>query len=711
MSPQLMPTNGGGISAVTSPATAPAAPATLTTSDARNDMHPPDALPDAGNDAHEFSLSGRDGTAVSKEGVFNVRGDNDGRSSVPLTGVSDVGVEGTMGNEGDSDPTPPMGLIQLNPPLLTEADSETSTAAFNTTKASNFTQQPASSIQLLVSCEEGSVAADVSVSHALQQQNGLSNTNAAALDPESSLQMKEMPKEHQWKPLHTPLHVTVTFDVDERGQSSTSDGAPTPAAMDLSSLLSIVSILSSPELSPSLQFERAPRRVAVSSAGEVEPTPLLGPELNRPGAAKEEKIDNLVSVRSPGLVWGLVGGSSAANCDDLSETAPAAPSTNSSQAARPHSEFPGGRVASADTTEAFFSALRLPNLPKWRRWVSSKYQEVVRQLSGFTNGKWFPQLRPSDLPPKRRGLLKTKSNGGSSSRSVSFPPGDATETVESRSAALGDTHTLKGKIPSLTMALSFSPSRLRSGDEGERSRHFRDYEAPGGLANWRSCGPNNSWFSVVGSTEQRGVVGATGRPMQLRCCITASSSSFIARDAPFPRSSEEWRGDSLTPLSFSLLGESRAGSSGTPEVSRASGGSLQRLFGGLDSTMNNSSNYMNHSGDYYSMSLASLPGHHSLMSRSPANAIADDNYRHMLYHLFHHPPSSRIGDLTACYEAYKAMADTSSNGHHLFNWGELSLLLQPEDYIDYCALFPSHHFITFRDFVELVEVMSVRYHR
>ncbi|KPA81419.1 hypothetical protein ABB37_03789 [Leptomonas pyrrhocoris] len=99
------------------------------------------------------------------------------------------------------------------------------------------------------------------------------------------------------------------------------------------------------------------------------------------------------------------------------------------------------------------------------------------------------------------------------------------------------------------------------------------------------------------------------------------------------------------------------------------------------------------------------------IAASTNSALLDDEYRAQLYHEFQHPPSCIIGDLTGCYVAYKAMSETSSNGHHVLNWKELSLLLQPEDYIDYRDLFPPYHFLTFPDFVEFVEVLSVRHRR
>ncbi|KPI87293.1 hypothetical protein ABL78_3630 [Leptomonas seymouri] len=98
--------------------------------------------------------------------------------------------------------------------------------------------------------------------------------------------------------------------------------------------------------------------------------------------------------------------------------------------------------------------------------------------------------------------------------------------------------------------------------------------------------------------------------------------------------------------------------------------------------------------------------------RAPArSAPLDDEYRQQLYHSFRHPPSCSSGDLTSCVAAYKAMVETSSTAHHVLNWKELSFLLLPEDYIDYCNLFPPFHFVTFPDFVEFVEVLSVRHRR
>ncbi|KAL7707504.1 hypothetical protein N2W54_007409 [Lotmaria passim] len=99
----------------------------------------------------------------------------------------------------------------------------------------------------------------------------------------------------------------------------------------------------------------------------------------------------------------------------------------------------------------------------------------------------------------------------------------------------------------------------------------------------------------------------------------------------------------------------------------------------------------------------------SIVTATTQSALLDDGYREQLYYAFQHPPSCNIGDLSGCFAAYKAMVETSSNSHHVLNWRELSLLLLPEDYIDYCDLFPPYHFLTFPDFVEFVEVLSVRH--
>ncbi|AYU83768.1 hypothetical protein LdCL_360048300 [Leishmania donovani] len=727
-------TPGGGTSATT--ILTPAA-ATPPTAHAGDDAHPPEPFPDAGQGAAPFPHSDREDTRVGGEGVFNVSGDptaaaciqakllstahdaltvqhdasGGDKRSAPCPGVSGMGVGTPTEHDARLSFTIPINLVQANTLLLTDTISEVYTSSFATVTTSKSTQESSSSTQLLGSREGASIAASVSAPRSLQQHNSFGTcTTVPKLG--SPLQLTEELQGQKQEPRHPSSSPRDAFDIDEHSFFQVSGGAPAAAVTGPSSSPLPFSRLSpGPPSSP--PFARAQRRGIVAALAEMELRPKEEVVVKRCEIPDEEKTTTVNAVWPPRLLW--KGPDRAAeDCRDLSDAVFTVPATDSSRAAPVHAESPGDDADLADSAGVFFLAFQ-SKLSKWLTWVGRRYQGVARRTSDAAGEEQSlqqqqQQQQPLESPTRRSCAPQRKSNDGSSGHRVSFPPGDSAEAVDNGSAAFYDARSLKRESSHLSVALSLSTSQVNSSYDGERSRHSVVQEALCGLPTPWNGGGNNTWYSVGWQMEPRGTGRVTNGSMQLRRFITASPLSPSTRDAPFPTSSGERLCGSTTPPNLSLSAESLTSTFNALTTQIFSDGAVQRLSRSLGGALNSSASGTSMSGDHYSLSLPSSNDRHSRMSNSNTSAIADDRYRDTLYRLFRHPPSSLIGDLTECYEAYKAMA-TSSNGHHVLNWGELGLLLQPEDYIDYRALFPPYHFVTFADFVEFVEVLSLRYHR
>ncbi|CAG9583938.1 hypothetical protein LMJF_36_3940 [Leishmania major strain Friedlin] len=725
-------TPGRGTSATTILITAAATPSAAHAGD---DVHPPESFPDAGQGAAPFPHSDREDTRMGGEGVLDVSGDptaaacmqaklpstahdaltvqhdasGSDEQSAPCPGVSAVGVGMCTEHDARLSFTIPINLLQPNTLLLTDTISEVCTSSFATVTTSKSTQESSSSTQLLGSREGSSIAASVSAPRSLQQHNSF---DRSITGPKlgSPLQLTEELQGQKQEPRHPSSSPRDAFGIDKHSASQVSGGAPAAA---------VTGPLSSPSpfyrLSPgspsSPPFALAQRRGTVAAFAEMEllPKEVVVKRREIPGKQKTTTIN---AVRPPRLL--CRGPDRAAeDCRDLSDAVPTAPAMDSSSDARAHAESPGDDADLVDSVGAFFSAFQ-SKLGKWMTWVGRKYHGVVRRTSDAAGEEQSlpppPPQQPLESPPRRSCAPQRESNDGSSGHRVSFSPGDSAEAVDSGSASFYDARSLKRKSSHLSFAPSLSTSQVNSSYDGERSRHPVVEEALCGLATPWNGGGNSTWYSVGWQVEPRGTGRVTNGFMQLRRSITASPQSPSTRDSPFPTPSGERLCGSTTPPNLSLSAESLTSTFDALTTQIFSGGALQRLSRSLGDALNSSASGTSMSGDHYSLSFPSSNDRHSRMSDFNTSAIADDRYRDTLYRLFRHPPSSLIGDLTECYEAYKAMS-TSSNGHHVLNWGELGLLLQPEDYIDYRALFPPYHFVTFDDFVEFVEVLSLRYHR
>ncbi|CAJ1038219.1 hypothetical protein Q4I32_008126 [Leishmania shawi] len=661
----------------------------------------PENIPAAAYIQSDLSLTAQDTFTVKHNG------DDRGERSAPSPSVPGEGVGSCIKHETRSTFPQSIDLVQPNALLVTDAVSEMYTNSLVPMITSKSAQQPSSLTQLLGSCEGRSVAASVSVLCALHQRD-YCGTSPTAFMPGSPLHLIGEPSELKREHLHLSFSPDATLEFDEHGPSPASGGTPTAELTDLSSPLSPLS-LSFPESLSSAPCARAQRRGTVAAPADVNMFPEGKAVLKSPETLKEEEAITLSAALPSCFLWkGLYG--PAEDCRDLFDIVPMAPATSSSQGARACSESPGDDAASVGSAGAFFVSLFPPTLSKWMRWVSRKYHVVMRHTAGAAGVVQLSQEQRSKSPPKRSCASPRNSSDGASGDGAYPPPGDSTEAVDNDSAAFCDVGSLKDEMAYLPHTLSFSALQANFSYGDEWSRHSGAQEAQDDLTSPWNGARHNSWFRVGLQTEQRGAVRAAGGLMQLRRSITASSPSSLISDASFLTSSGERRWGSPTNLSFSA--ESLTTTFGALTAAHTfRDGTLQRLSHSLGGTLSSSASCTSLSGDYHRPSLPSSLGSHSHRSGSTTSAIADDNYRDMLYLLFHHPPSSLIGDLTQCYEAYKAMVETSSNGHHVLNWSELVLLLQPEDYIDYRALFPPNHFVTFEDFVEFVEVLSVRYHR
>ncbi|CBZ26250.1 hypothetical protein, unknown function [Leishmania mexicana MHOM/GT/2001/U1103] len=726
-------TPGIGTSATTILTTAALTPPTPHTGD---DVHPPKSFPDAGQGAAPFLHSDREDTRVGGEGVFDVTADptaavciqakppstaddavtvqHDASGSdergAPCPGVSGVGVGTCTEHDARLSFTIPINRVQPRTPLVTDTISEVYTSSFATVTTSKSTQESSSSTQMLSSREGVSIATSVSAPRSLLQHNscGRSTTTPKLGSP---LQLTEELQGQKQEPRRPSFSPRDTFDIDKDSSAQVSGGAPTAAVTDLSSSPLPFSWLSpeSPSSLPFVRSQRSQHRGTVAAFEEVELLPEEEAVLKRPETRDKEKITTIDAVPPPHLLRGP--DRAAEECRDLSDAVPTPPATDSSRGARAHSESPGDDANSVDSAGAFFPTLQ-SKLSKWMTWVGRKYHGVLRVTSDAAGEEQSlqQQQQPLESPPRRSCAPQRKSNDDSSGHRVSFPPWDSAEAVDNGSAAFYDARSLNGEPSHLSFALSLSTSQANSSYDGERSRHPGVQEALCGLTTPWCGGGNNCWYSMGWQMEPRRTRRATNGSMRLRRSITTSPLSPSIRDGLFPTSSGERLCDSTTPPDLSLSAESLTTTFDVLKTQIFSGGALQRLSRSLGGPLNSSASGTSMSGDHHSLSLPSSRDYHSHVSHSNTSAIADDRYRDTLYRLFRHPPSSLIGDITECYEAYKAMT-TSSNGHHVLNWGELGLLLQPEDYIDYRALFPPYHFVTFEDFVDFVEVLSVRYHR
>ncbi|KAG5488813.1 hypothetical protein JIQ42_00430 [Leishmania sp. Namibia] len=694
------------------------AAATSSASDDGDEVHLPTLFPDAGAGADAALHTDREGMQVDAERALGLSGDpaaatcilaeipstlhatftakRDGGASderiPPCPGVSGTGAGTNTERETSVNRSPTHVLVQPNTLLLTDITREMCMSCAVTGVTSKAAQL-SSSMQLLGLRERNSVAASLSVPQPLLQ-HGPCGGDTAASKLECPLELMEDPQEQK----RDFLLPSAPRDATTRGgeyRLSSISGGPPAAATD-------ASLTRSPLSPPWPPLTRGRRRGSAATPAEMKLLPEEGAEvsrLSRLDTHDEEETLTLTSGQLSRSVWRELDGT-IEGCRGLSDTVLTAPATPRSRSAGISMGSSGdAAAASVSPACAFFLHFLQSHLSKWLRWVNHRYHGMVRRTSGVTGEE-------RSLPKSGGAFQKRAYNGSSGCRSF-FPPEASAEAVDNGNADFHDVCLSKSDIAHLSLTLSLSGSLTNSSLEGEPSRDTWAQEALRSLTTPWNGGGNSSWLSVGLQAEQRGVVCATGELMQLRSSIAAlpPSPSSSSRDASFPTSSGKRRCVSPTPQSLSLSAESLIASQ------IFSGSAPQWPSRGLVGLLNSSASCACLSGDYHSPSLHSSLGCRSRMGGSTASTIADDRHRDTLYRLFHQPPSSLMGNLTECYEAYQAMVETFSKGHHSLSWGELGLLLRPEDCLDYRALFPPQHFVTFDDFVEFVEVLSVRYRR
>ncbi|KAG5489559.1 hypothetical protein GH5_00433 [Leishmania sp. Ghana 2012 LV757] len=694
------------------------AAATSSASDDGDEAHLPALFPDTGAGADAALHTDREGRQVDAERVLGLSGypaaatcilaeipstlhaaftaKRDGEVSderiPPCPGVSGTAAGTNTERETSVNRTPNHVLVQPNTLLLTDLTREMCSSCAVTGITSRAAQL-SSSMQLLGLHERKSVAASLSAPQPLQQHDPCGGDTAAS-KLECLLELMTDPQEQKRGFLlpFSPRDAT-TRGGEHRLYSISGD--PPAAATDAS--------LTRSPLSPSWPpLSRARRRGSAATSAEMKLLPEEGAEvcrLSRPDMHDEEETLTLTSGQLSRSVWRELDGTTE-GCRGLSDTVLAAPATPRSRSAGISMGSSGDAApASVNPACAFFLPFLQSHLSKWLRWVNHRYHGVVCRISGVTGEE-------RSLPKSGGAFQKRAYNNSSGCRSF-FPPEASAEAIDNGNTDFHDVCPSKGDIPHLSLTLSLSGSLINSSLEGEPSRDTWAQEALSSLTTPWNGGGNSSWLSVGLQAEQRGVVCATGELMQLRGSIAAPPlpPSSSSREAPFPTSSGKRPCVSPTLQSLSLSAESLMAS----QIFSVS--APQWPSRGLVGLLNSSGTCACLSGDYRSSSLHSSLGCRSRMGGSTASTIADDRHRDTLYRLFHQPPSSLMGNVTECYEAYQAMMETFSKGHHSLSWGELGLLLRPEDYLDYRALFPPQHFVNFEDFVEFVEVLSVRYRR
>jgi len=88
-------------------------------------------------------------------------------------------------------------------------------------------------------------------------------------------------------------------------------------------------------------------------------------------------------------------------------------------------------------------------------------------------------------------------------------------------------------------------------------------------------------------------------------------------------------------------------------------------------------------------------------------ATTDDHLRAGLYHLLLHPPSAQLGSTDACQRYFHALQMLCP--HQRVGWERVRLLLQPGDLIHHGDLYPADFLLPFSEFLNFVEIASVRY--
>ncbi|GET93487.1 hypothetical protein, unknown function [Leishmania tarentolae] len=710
---------GGGILPTTIRTTASA---TLPTAHAGDDLHLPKSLPGAREGTAPFPHNDREDTWMGGEGVLDVSGDptaktciqgkpplaahdtgtvqHDGsggdKRSAPIPGVSGVGVRTCTGHDGRLSYTIPVDHAQSNTLLLTDTITEVCTSSFATATTGKSTQESSSLTQLLGSREGGSIAARGSASRLRHERNSF---GAGITGPKlgTPLQETEALRGQKQKVQPPSISPTDVFHIGAQSSSEVSGGAPATEVTNSSSSPSPFS-RSSPMARWSPLLARAQRRATVAALAQMEQVPDEGAVLKRGEIPDERKTIISTATRPPPLLLKEPDPAEEV-CGDLFDAVPEAQATDKSCSAPAHSVFPGDDAVVGNSAGTFFRSLLQSKLGKWMTWAAHKYHGVVHGTSGVAGEEQSAPQHPLDSPPRSSLSPQRKPNDGSTGHSISFLPVDGAEALDNGNSAFYDLRPFKSETSHLSFALSLSTSQLNSSCDGDRSRHSGVQEALCGRTPLWSGGGSNSWYSVGLQTVARGTGRATKGSMQLHHSITESPLLPSTCDAPFLTSPGEQRCGSTPLPNLSFSGESLTSTFDALSSRIFSGGVVQRFSRNLGSTRNRSAS-----------DTSTWVHHHKCVRGSNTSAIPDDHYRDTLYQLFRHPPSSLIGDLTECYKAYKSMA-TSLNGNHVLNWGELSLLLQPEDYVDYRALFPHYHFVTFDNFVEFVEVLSVRYHR
>ncbi|KAK7200480.1 hypothetical protein NESM_000102800 [Novymonas esmeraldas] len=615
---------------------------------------------------------------------------------------------------------PLLDLARSSKLLPADTLTEVFTGSFATVNCSKSTQQPSSSARLMGSHEGRSVGANMSFPPPWHRRSsGVTSTaNTPRHGGEDPLLLAAAP--HSSELVGAALQSLLSsgagaVDVRERGSSGTHDMTPatTAAAAAAPSSASSTVSASVPESPSSPPSTLLRRRGTVAAPSTAPPLPVTVPEPREGGAPvdggdgheeeEEEDEEEAPATRSPRFVWReLVKASGESGGPPGSAAADAAPSGYVAPAVAERLSSPTA-VAGGGAPPP----VRQLGVSGWVRWAQRKCQEVMARHAVADAAR-----RGSPSRSRHPSAATSSKHVANNSHRASFPPGGAVERVGNVSGSLYDAQPPRRTSPHLTLAVSLHSAHASMTCDGDASQHSAVPEPPGGLSSPWSIGGNNSWLSVGSQSEMRGVVRTKGGLMQLRRSQAGSPPSSFGREVPLAASPCDRRSGSPTPPSLSFSEESlTANFDGLTASQLFSGSALQRITRSLGSAMNKSASHASISGDRHSLSAHSSTGRHSRMSGSTASAVADDHYRDTLYNLFRHPPSSRIGDLTECYTAYKAMAETSSHGQHVLTWGELGLLLQPEDYIDYCALFPPYHYVTFDDFVEFVEVLSVRHHR
>ncbi|KAG5464242.1 hypothetical protein LSCM1_00423 [Leishmania martiniquensis] len=716
----FLPSPGAACSAKTIPTTAAAI---STTTHAEDVKHLCGSFPDAGRGADALLRTNQEGVQADDECALDISGGAAAAISIPAgtpctshnalpgkrdggignervapsPGILGAGVGGSTERGVSLSLTPPDALVEPKMLRLTGAIVEVCTSSSATGTASKSAQHSSPAMQPQGWCKGRRRATATLLATRALHQHGSGSTTTTAYKLGTLLEFGEDPQGHQraFLPCFTR---GAACCVGKDGLPPVS-GRPHAAATDAPSTLSPFSSSWPP-------LDRARRCGTAATPARAESPSEEEAKVHRPGTPDEEAIITLLSAQSPRSVRGEVEGT-IEGCRELFDTVLTAPATLRSPIVQISSGSSGDAAADSVTPPC---ALLLPflqsQMSRWLRWVNHKYRGVALHSFGEAGEERLLQRLPTDSLPKGGCAFPMRPNDDSSRCRPFFPFEDSPKADVPGNAAFYDVHRLEGDMPCLSLALSLSGSLVDSSNEGERSRGIGHREALSSLTSPWSAAGNNSWVSVGLQTEQREMVCATGELMQLRSSLTAPPPlSSMSRDALLPASSGERRCASPASPSPPLSTESLTASQ------IFSGSAPQWLSSDLVGVLNSSASFTCPSGDYRVPSLHSSLSCRSCLGGSTASTVADDRHREALYRLFHQPPSSLIGNLSECHDAYQAMVGTFSKEHHGLSWGELGPLLRPEDFIDYRALFPPQHLITFGDFVEFVEVLSVRYRR